>query len=187
MPIPLGILAVAGAGAGGGVAAYDLIETVSVTTASSTVEFYNINTYTDYKHLQFRMTFKNNGSGGAQPYMRMNGATTGSYAWHFIYGNSNGSPGSNSFVPDAYMGIMETAGYSTNEFNVAVIDILDFASTAKKKTIRVLSGGYDAAGYRQILLLSGLYNSTSSVTNISLHMPNNFSAGSRISLYGIKG
>ena len=53
MPIPLGILAVAGAGAGGG-NSFDLLETTVLSSAASTVSFTGLSGYTQYKHLQFR-------------------------------------------------------------------------------------------------------------------------------------
>ena len=184
MPIPLGILAVAGAGAAGG-GSFDLLETTVLSTATLSVTFSSLDTYSQYKHLQIRATFKNNGTGGAEGFMRINGITTNSYAWHYLRGGGS-SVNSGAFSTTNYMGLMSNTGFTANQFNAAVIDILDFSSTSKNKTVRSFVGGTDSGGYREIGIYSGFYNSTNAITSFRLQMPDNFSAGSRFSLYGIK-
>jgi hypothetical protein len=67
-----------------------------------------------------------------------------------------------------------------------IIDIQDYASTTKFKTIRVLTGN-DRNGAGGIELNSVLWRSTSAIT--SLVFPNansvNYNSGSVFSLYGI--
>ena len=62
MPIPLGVLAVAGAGAApSGPGAYELIETTLLSSAQKQITFSNLNTYsTTYEHLQIRASIRSN-------------------------------------------------------------------------------------------------------------------------------
>jgi hypothetical protein len=94
----------------------------------------------------------------------------------------------------AYTG---TAGYishstggnaGANMFSGIIIDILDYANTNKYRTIRALSGG-DRNGSGFIELCSGLEQSTSAVTSITLEPTATFAFAqySHFALYGIKG
>jgi hypothetical protein len=92
----------------------------------------------------------------------------------------------------AYTG---TAGYISHStggnagasmFSGIIIDILDYANTNKYRTIRALSGG-DRNGSGFIELCSGLEQSTSAVTSITLVPTTTFAEYTHIALYGIKG
>ena len=188
MPIPLGILAVAGAGAGGG-GAYELIETTQSTGASIT--FSNLDNYSQYKHLQIRAVMKGTGSSTYEGFMRFNGVTSG-YAYHNVSG-SGFSVTSQANTNQDRMGLGNFPGTNaqipSEVFGVAIVDILDFSSTSKNKTIRSLSGfagNNDVVG--PIRLVSGFLNSTTAVTSITIGVATstNIASGSRFSLYGIK-
>jgi hypothetical protein len=80
-------------------------------------------------------------------------------------------------------------GNSTaSSFGAGVIDILDPFSTTKNKTLRGL-GGITSSEATNIALRSGSWASTSAVTSITClpFSADNWVAGSRFSLYGIKG
>jgi hypothetical protein len=71
--------------------------------------------------------------------------------------------------------------------------LLDYQNTNKFKTIRNLQG-FDANGdgsgarYYAIRFFSGLWQSTSAITSITITAPNgNWATGSSFALYGIKG
>jgi hypothetical protein len=68
------------------------------------------------------------------------------------------------------------------------MDILDYANTSKNKTIRMLSGN-DRNGSGDIILISGLWASTSAINQIDLRLESaaNFAQYSQFALYGIKG
>ena len=74
---------------------------------------------------------------------------------------------------------------TTNVFSAGVVDLLDFASTSKTKTVRALSGFTDGTN-RDVSLRSGFWNSLSATTSIDFYVPELFATGSRFSLYGIK-
>jgi len=67
-----------------------------------------------------------------------------------------------------------------------VLDILDAYSTTKNKTIRSLSGM--TGGANNLQLYSGLWNNTAAISSLNIFPgATNFVAGSRFSLYGIRG
>lgn len=189
MPIPLGILAVAGAS--GGVPAFERIETVSIVGSStSSLTFSNLNTYTQYRHLQIRFTARSTGTlftGFMQ--MRANADSAANYATHFLRGNgtnvaSNGFTGETRFFSLHLPNASDTA----NIFAAGVIDVLDFASANKNTTVRMLSAldDGDVSNVPTVRLSSGLWNNTAAVTSLTIFMENAFTAGSRFSLYGVR-
>lgn len=128
-------------------------------------------------------------------YMQVNGATSG-YANHMIYGDGSGAVGTLGATGQTVIDvgtITYTDSIFTNIFGACIIDIHDYASTIRNKTIRAF-GGVDInlatpeAGY--LKLTSGLYPSTAAVTSLTLKPPmtdRTFVAGSTFALYGIRG
>jgi hypothetical protein len=189
MLIPLGFLA----GSGGGVASdYELIESVILGSSQSSVTFSSLDTYSStYKHLQIRWTARSDRSGQDNDVLgiRFNGDSGSNYAFHRLGGDGSSvfsESGTSQTLPA--FGYTVAAGTTTsNSFGAGVIDILDPYSTTKNKTVRVLSGL--TGGRSWVFLASGLWMNTASATSITvdqLYGPN-FIAGSRFSLYGIKG
>jgi hypothetical protein len=189
----LGIFSAAGAG---GVAAgtYELIETITLGSSQAAVTFSSLNTYSStYKHLQIRWAAKSaRASNSSDFFWQMNGDTTqANYRSHLLYGNGS-SVQSLDYGSGIYYGsIMQSFPGSTfsNVFASGVTDILDAYST-KNKTVRTLRGAnlswYDGSG--DIGLASGVYLSTSALTSFTFKdRLANIEAGSRFSLYGIKG
>jgi hypothetical protein len=187
MPIPLGIIAVAGAGAAGAAGAYDLLETTVLGSNTASVTFSSLGSYSDYKHLQIRATIRTARSiNGDFHYIRFNSDTGSNYAYHELVGQGS-SVASSASTSQTYIQYSRAPGTTNtaNVFSSAVIDILDFNNSSKNTTIRSLSG-YEAAT-DAISLFSGVWLSTAAVTSITLLQPSfNTLAGSRFSLYGIK-
>jgi len=77
-------------------------------------------------------------------------------------------------------------GFKATNPTVWVLDLLDYASTTKAKTLRGL-GGFDANGSGTVELLSALFTTTSAITSITFTSGNSYSTSSRFALYGIKG
>jgi len=186
--IPFGFWAASGAGGGG--SAYDLLETTTLATSASSVTFSGLGSYSDYAHLQIRGVFKLAvGTLGAfDLYTTLNNDTSGVYATHRLFGNgtavtSNSSTGLSNFT---FTDVVPRASASEG-FGVGIMDILDFSSTNKQTTIRFLAGAVTSEE-KTVGLFSGLYNSTSAVTQASLFIPgSNLETGSRFSIYGLKG
>jgi hypothetical protein len=173
--------------------AYELIETVILGTATSSVTFSSLGTYSStYKHLQIRAVGRTDlsasGDGDAIK-MRFNNDSGANYSTHQLYGVNNTV---NSAYPSisgnsVFLNRFTDSGSTANTFGAFVCDLLDVYSATKNKTTRMLGGNPSNSNY--IFLMSGAWYNTSALTSIQL-LPNvgtNFVSGSRFSLYGIKG
>lgn len=181
------------------VGAYESIATYTPSGSTGTVTFSSIpQTYT---HLQLRIQARGtSGSGGyyTSVAVTLNGDTTaGNYYWHYVGGNGASTIGSSG------------SGYSTNSlinipnalntasvFAGGIIDIYDYTSTTKNKTLRSINGaelnntsGFPYSG--AIFLSSMLWKKTpEAITSITFTADStystNFAAGSSFALYGVK-
>lgn len=160
---------------------------------ASTIDFTSIpNTY---KHLQIRginqVGYSSNTLGGLNLRVGNSSIDTGSnYAYHYLRGEGSGTPGAGAASSTSFISASTTrlASTDTSTFGAVVIDILDYASTSKYKTIRAL-GGVDANGSGFMNFNSGLWmNSSNAITNIRLYCNDgNFNQYTQIGLFGIKG
>jgi hypothetical protein len=188
MPI-LGIIASSFRSAAGPVGAYDALATVTLSSATATVEFVGIPT--GYKHLQVRALLKLTGNAGVnynQPFYLGTGGvvdTGTNYARHGIRGNGStvtavGATATSAYVYDC------APSYSTAIFGTTIIDILDYANVNKYKTVRGLSG-VDANGSGGVNLASSLWLNTGAVTNIRFTADvNNYEVNTQFALFGVK-
>jgi len=184
----LGIFSAAGAGGGVALSDYELISTTVLAGTAASVTFSNLGDYSStYRHLQVRTLARVSGATTETLLIRLNGDTGSNYSWHGLSGNGS-AVSSFALTSNSYMGIGIHPGTnsSANIFGPTVIDFLDTYSTTKNKTARSLGGMNGAA--TTVRLHSGLWQSTSSLTSIQVFSEvTNFVAGSRFSLYGIKG
>lgn len=160
--------------------AYELISTATVSSNGSNVVFSNIPA--NYRHLQIRFSSKASISTVFDTMIQLNGVTSSSYAWHELQ-----SQGTNVFVGafsniDAMRVATSPAGSEANIFNGGVVDILDYTSTSKNKTLKSFAGNHSSNS--RVHIYSGLWMSTAAVTSIS--MIGGFAVNSRFSLYGVK-
>lgn len=191
MPIPLGVLAVAGAGGGAG-AAYEQLESVILTGTQATISFSNLNsTYgSTYQHLQFRMLLRTNRAGQNQDtgIFTFNSNTSG-YANHFLYGY-NGAVSSAASVSQARIEFaisISGAGQTANAFSAHIMDVLDAFETTKNTTVRTFGGVMGTTSTQGIAeLQSGFWNNTAAIDSITFDAIGDFIAGSRVSLYGLR-
>lgn len=139
-----------------------------------------------YKHLQLRVSVLKTTNPGTL--LRVNtDATTGNYANHIMYGTGSGVV--QSYADPNYVGIvwaLNEGGTSTTP-SVAIIDILDYASTTKLKTVRAI-GGSDNNGTGQVHLGSGMNHTiTSAITSLTFFGGgSNYNEYSTFALYGVK-
>ena len=188
MPIPLGVLAVAGAGGAVAGNAYEWLETVSVGTAVASISFSSLNaTYGGtYQHLQIRAVMSHTEAGGNALRMQMNGDTGSNYANHELGGNGSSvfSNGNASQASILNVGALRQ-NISNNSFGATIIDILDPFEATKNPTVRSLNG--HASTESIVTLSSGFRNNTAAITSITLFMASgNINAKSRFSLYGLR-
>lgn len=172
--------------------AYELISTTVLGSDTASVTFSSI--VGTYKHLQIRMTGRISATSSllGSTLIRLNGDTTAAnYSSHFLRGSGSSVSSFAVLGSSGFYALNSTAGNgsSANIFGSAIIDILDYSSTSKYKTGRTMSGGLTSSTTTFIVLQSGLWMNTASVTSITLvdESANNFITGSRFSLYGIKG
>jgi hypothetical protein len=186
MPIPLGILAVAGAGGGGG-AAFEQIATTLISTTTASVTFTSGGAWDAYKHLELRVTGRHSGTFGGSLRLIYNGAAMGSsYNWHRLEAYDGSGPKSGYSANEHLIGFLPGNSIASNVFGASIAQILDI-NGSKNKTTRALNG-MAATSANQITLTSGLYMSTTALTEITASVVGlSFLTGSRLSLYGIKG
>lgn len=180
-----------------GNAAYDpaatwLIQRIAGTGSSGTITFSNIPQ--TYQHLQVRMMTRRTTAASDSSGMRtrMN-ANTSNYTYHGLYGTGStvaafgGGTGVYNAMPSP-----ETIGNSAaaNILSVCIMDIHDYASTTKNKTIRTFEG-YDANGSGIVMLQSSVWIDTTAVTSIEIATNNPASiywtSNSTFALYGMIG
>lgn len=171
--------------------AFESIATVAPTTGN-TVTFSSIPG--TYKHLQIRYLygFPAGTTGIINTLIYFNGSTTG-YAWHQLQGDGtsvtvNGYP---SEMGSIRTGVASTgaATLATSAKMPSIVDIVDYASTTKNKTVRSFSGSStDGVVSNYVTLNSGVWVNTAAITSITIFAAGgtNWGAGSHVALYGVK-
>ena len=160
--------------------AFESIATAIGTGSSGTITFSSIPS--TYKHLQIRGFVLSAGTDTAQ--LRFNSDTGTSYARHRIFGNGSTATASGS-ISNTFIILNE--GSSNTLPNTFIVDVIDYASATKRKTVRSFSG-IDQNGSGNIGLFSGLWNNTDAITSATIFLNSgNYNATTVISLYGIKG
>lgn len=156
-------------------------------TSGTSVTFSSISS--TYKHLQLRIIgFAATASDSALQ-LRMNNDSTANYVRHRLKGNGTAASADGT-TAETYISLGDsTLGITTTNPYVYIIDLIDYASSTKNKTARILSGS-DRNGSGVINLNSGLWLSTSAINRLDVAVVaagDNFATGTTISLYGIKG
>lgn len=171
--------------------AYDALATVTVPSGGAAdITFAGIPT--GYKHLQIRaLAQTNRGASVDSLQFTFNSDTGSNYSWHTVQGDGS-SASALAFATQTYARIGDgTIGGATGSggyFGSGIIDILDYASTNKNKTIRGLTG-VDLNGGGRVGLGSGLWqNSSTAISSISIAPQGGtlFLQHSSFALYGIR-
>jgi hypothetical protein len=160
---------------------YESIATVTASGGESSLNFTSIPG--TYKSLEIRGFLLSSSGGGGS--IRFNSDTASNYTYHNMGGNGSsvfayGTTGTMSNFIDTSDG--------TNP-SVAILEIIDYASTSKFKTLRTITGYDKNASGGSLYLFSGLWRSTSAITSIQLGVGNfgaTFDAGTTFALYGMK-
>lgn len=168
--------------------AMDLISSVILTAGQPSVVFDVSTLASTYKHLQLRIVGRTDrtASGGDYIRLRFNADTGTNYSFHSLTGNGSNVVSENAVNATAmHFERLGSSDLATSNYGALVVDMLDLFSTTKYKTTRNFGGV--ATNY--VMLQSGNWRSTSAVTavNVVVGGGSNFVAGSRFSLYGIKG
>lgn len=177
--------------------AFDALATVTVPLGGvTTITFTGIPA--GYKHLQIRGFGQSSRAtyGWDDVLIRFNGDTASNYSRHYLGGNGSTIYSGSANTPGTYIYTDSIIGSSTagvNIFGSFIMDIFDYDSTSKNKTVRTL-GGTDLNGTvggqgGRVTLNSGLWFATpAAITSITLNTGSgtNFNQYSKFALYGVK-
>lgn len=166
---------------GGGVSpSFESISTFTTTGGTQA----NFNTIPQtYKHLQIRAT-ANVAVTGATGTFIVNGLAGTDYDWQGLAQDNTTAIASSvaNTQPFQTFGLAKTItlGYPFG----CIIDIIDYASTSKYKTVRIFSAApSNTAGGLE--LYSGQVRTLTAVTSLSLRLSQNYAASTSVALYGI--
>lgn len=184
-----------GSGAAAITNSYESIATVTVGAGgSSSISFSSI--VGTYKHLQLRYTAQTNrGTFGIdEAKITFNGDTGSNYTYHIVMGTGSvAQTEAATSITSSQVGSGNLGTSTASTWGSVILDLLDYASTNKTKVYRAL-GGADVNGTvggvgGRVSLASGLWNSTSAITSLTLAPVNSstFSQHSKFALYGIRG
>lgn len=177
--------------------AFESIATATGTGSSNTITFSSIPS--GYQHLQVRFICKNTDTAIDTSdifTMRINGDTASNYARHRLSG-SGATVTASGTATQTSMSSFITVGLSSNAalanmMGVGIIDIHDYLSTSKNKTVRMFIGAdtnRTTAPTGAVALNSGLYFATpAAVTSLSFIIgTGSWTTTTQFALYGIKG
>lgn len=168
---------------------YESIATVIVGSGgSSTITFSSIPS--TYKHLQIRIMSRDARSASLNNLqLQLNGDTGTNYTYHSLIADGSSLTADSGTGANGTDYIYEPSASATASiFGISIFNILDYASTTKNKSIRMI-GGFDANGSGRLNFTSSLWVNTSAVTSLTFRNSgnNNFVEYSSFALYGIKG
>jgi hypothetical protein len=163
---------------------YESIATFTGNGSAQTATFNSIPG--TYKSLQIRFMSIAPSGQYPNPTIRYNNDTGTNYKYHWLDGYGSIAAGANTTnTAWPLIGSGNLSMYPTYP-TVAVIDIIDYASTTKNKTSRSITG-IDINGNGLITLQSMLYTSTTAITRIDIQSSVAYPTTTTIALYGIKG
>lgn len=169
---------------------YESIASATGTGSSGTITFSSIPS--TYVALQIRGIFKSTAAGTSATLLNivLNSDTSTAGAFHYLKGDGATATAGGTASTTSYgqtNDLVARASTGTNIVGVGVIDIQDYASTTRNKTIRSFVG-YDANGTGAANLMSNLWPSTSAVNSVSLTLNSgSWTTETVVALYGIKG
>lgn len=160
---------------------FESIATLTGDGSSTSLTFTSIPS--TYKHLQIRALGRNTSG-----YIRFNSDSGSNYSRHWLRGNgTTASATGGASQTEMYGFDLTDNGDGANLYGVGIIDIHDYASTSKYKTLKSVTGA-DKNGSGNIYLFSGLWMNTAAITSITIYSPANAATtASKFALYGIKG
>jgi hypothetical protein len=173
---------------------YESIATATGTGSSGVITFSSIPQ--TYQHLQIRAISRrttSEGSASQDGWFVFNGDTsTSNYYDHWVEATGAAVQAGDGGGGNAYTIVhrMTQGDYpAANMMGVVIVDIHDYSSTSKNKTIRYFSGVEDNnTVYSTLDIGSGLWANTAAITSMTITIANgNYNTQSVFALYGIKG
>ena len=174
-----------------GPGAFVPIASATGTGSSDTIIFTSIPQ--TYQHLQLRCIQRGTGSVASLISYKISFNSVGgtSYDFHELTGNGS-TVSAAGFTNDSGISvrsIVDRGLILSDAMTASVIDIHDYASTIKNKTVRWFAGiDTNNASYGKINIGSGLFRDTTAISSITITNGGiNLSTSSTFALYGIKG
>ena len=173
---------------------YESIASATGTGSNSTITFNSFPS--TYAALQLRLMVKSTDTSTpvTQMRIRFNSDTGSNYSYHRLIGDGStvsayGAASQSAVIIDA-VAITSISPINSSNFSASIIDIQDYTSTTKNKTVRAFSGS-DRNGVQvdtAIALNSSVWLNTNAITSIDILINGgNYATNSVVSLYGIKG
>jgi hypothetical protein len=173
------------------------IATVTAAGGETSLSFTSIPS--TYNSLQIRGIYRSNTSIGYQVAMTFNSDTGNNYASHGLYGNVTANTvTTDNRTSNPFATVQSATPVSTDiasAYGGFITDIIDYASSSKNKTLKMLLGssinnttGTGTGTGGAIALGSGLWINTSAITSIQLTFTNSsttWATGSTFTLYGV--
>ena len=168
--------------------AYDSLANTAITTGTASLTWSGIPA--GYKHLQIRYYARFNlTSDTGSPSFQFNGDTGANYSFHQIYGDGAGNTGATGNASQTRLSAAQIASdnVAANYFGAGYINILDYGSTVKNKTMDSF-GGWTVVTNSLINYRSGVWLSTAPITSITIFptASGNWLQYSNFALYGVK-
>jgi hypothetical protein len=171
--------------------AFESIATATGNGSSNTITFSSIpSTYT---HLQVRGITRGTGANGWEYYsVRVSGGSfVNEYATHLLRSNNGASISSTGYANTSTLQQLITTDSSSdaNVMGAVLMDVHDYASTTRNKTIQIISG-YEATttGIGHVELRSGVRLNTAAVDTVEFQISSgSWATTTKFALYGIRG
>jgi hypothetical protein len=188
------LLGTLSSGVAASTSSYESIASATGTGSSATITFSSIPG--TYKHLQIRGIYRDTRTVNTIDVpicLRFNSDSGANYISHELTGNGSSASAASSGTGDDKINIYNagvTDGTAANIVGASIIDIHDYASTTKNKTVRGFAGGdaNTASTDFKVSLSSGLWINTAAITSITVFSTAaNLTTSTVFSLYGIKG
>ena len=168
---------------------FESIATATGTGSSGTITFSSIPS--TYKHLQIRFIVFSN-TDGSNVGFQFNSDTGNNYSQHQLYAGTYPTTAvvganANTAQPKGWAGSYD-AGTRGSYPTVGIIDIADYTSTSKYKTVKTFVGtDTNGTANQEVTLDSSLWLNTSAINSITLLIGGNYTTSTQFALYGIKG
>ena len=171
---------------------FDLLATTQLTSSATSISLTGLNTYTDYDHLQLRVsaTVNNTSNSVNSVSVRVNGDSGSNYSHYAAIADGSSVQDAYNYNTSSFSIEKTLVGQSAtnlNKFGSLILDFYDFRNTSKKTNFRGIGG--NVANEARVALYGGVWNNTSAITSLQVVelADIGFGIGTRVSLYGYKG
>jgi hypothetical protein len=162
----------------------DNLQTVTVGAGgAASIDFTSIPNR--FQHLHLRVLSRTTSASLQRMRLRFNNDSAANYSVHLLIADGGVGAAGVASIGQTIGSSNIASSTLANTFVYTVIDIMDFASTSKTKTVRAITG-MDANTEGNVGLWSGAWFSTAAVTSLSLLWDaGNFTQHSTAALYGV--